>query len=130
MEYSVKLARLPANLEFPARLQDRVTFDPAKEQLSYRGFMTKCAYDELSSLSDDLDYHRALEQLFVITSGEMAPVGAKRRFPAASGPPRGTAVFVNRVTQRLPLPFRSHHPERAAPTWLARSRLSESTAPA
>jgi hypothetical protein len=83
MEYSVKLARLPANLEFPARLQDRVTFDPAKEQLSYRGFMTKCAYDELSSLSDDLDYHRALEQLFVITSGEMAPVGAKRRFPAA-----------------------------------------------
>src|SRR5262245_28782061 len=73
MEYSTKLARLPANVKFPARLQGRVSFDSAAGQLTYRGFMTKCTYDELCALSEDVEYHRALEQLFIQTSGEVAP---------------------------------------------------------
>jgi hypothetical protein len=81
VEYSVKLARLPEQVVFPARLGDRVVYDAARGQLIYRGFMTKCTYDELSGLSDDVEYHRALEQLFVLTSAEMAPP-SKRVGPA------------------------------------------------
>jgi hypothetical protein len=82
MEHSVKLARLPAELTIPERLRERMSFDPAKG-LSYRGFMTKCTYDELCSLTDDPDYHRALEQLFVLTSEEVAPRRPISRLPAA-----------------------------------------------
>ena len=83
MEYSVKLAHLPENVIFPDRLQSRVNFDAAKGQFSYQGFMTKCTYDELSVLSDDPNYHRALEQLFVKTSEEIAPPPARSTIPAA-----------------------------------------------
>jgi hypothetical protein len=83
MEYSVKLATLPAEVKFPERLSGRIGFEAERGQLVYRGFMTKCTYDELSALSSDLDYHRALEQLFVLTSEEVAPHVAARRLPAA-----------------------------------------------
>jgi len=82
MEFSVKLAHLPAQIKFPERLTDRVSFDPAKGLLAYRGFMTKCTYDELSALSDDPEYHRALEQLFVLTSEEVAPHARSRSLAA------------------------------------------------
>jgi hypothetical protein len=72
MEYSVKLHKLPDGVSFPARLKDRISLDPAQARLIYRGFMTKCTYDELAKLSDDADYRRALEQLFVLTSAEMS----------------------------------------------------------
>jgi len=77
MEFSVKLAALPPGLAFPERLRERVSFDPAAKRFVYRGFMTKCTYDELSALSDDPEYHRALEELFVLTSSEMAPRPAR-----------------------------------------------------
>src|SRR5687768_12648182 len=83
MEFSVKLAKLPEGFSIPQRLTERMAFDEARGQLSYRGFMTKCTYDELSSFSDDPDYHRALEQLFVLTSGEISPRGSSRRVPVA-----------------------------------------------
>lgn len=73
MEFSVKLAKLPAEFKLPERLQERVSYDEKQGKLRYRGFMTKCTYDELSVLSDDPDYHRALEQLFVQTSDEVTP---------------------------------------------------------
>jgi len=82
MEFSVKLAALPPGLAFPERLRERVSFDPTAGRFVYRGFMTKCTYDELSALSDDPDYHRALEQLFVLTSSEMAPRPARSLSPA------------------------------------------------
>ena len=50
MEHSVKLSSLPGNIAFPERLHDRIKFDPVRGQLSYRGFMTKCTYDELNTL--------------------------------------------------------------------------------
>jgi hypothetical protein len=69
----VKLAKLPAGFKLPERLKERVSYDAEQAKLRYRGFMTKCTYDELSALSDDPEYHRALEHLFVQTSDEVAP---------------------------------------------------------
>lgn len=86
MEYSVKLAQLPAEVSFPARLSERFCYDAERRELVYRGFMTKCAYDEISALSDNPDYHRAIEQLFVLTSAEVVPPtkGLSPRVLAAS----------------------------------------------
>jgi len=83
MEFSVKLAKLPDGFSIPQRLTERMAFDEARGRLTYRGFMTKCTYDELSSFSDDPDYHRALEQLFVLTSGEISPRASSRKVPVA-----------------------------------------------
>ena len=83
MEHSVKLSMLPEAVAFPERLQGRIRHDPAAGRLSFQGFMTKCTYDELSVLSDDPNYHRALEQLFVMTSEEVAPPPARSTIPAA-----------------------------------------------
>ncbi len=76
MEYSVKLEKLSESVVFPDRLRQRVNHDASRGRLSYQGFMTKCAYDELAKLTEDPDYRRALEQLFVKTSAEVAPQSA------------------------------------------------------
>lgn len=81
MEFSVKLAALPEGLSFPERFSERLRFDAARGMLSYRGFMTKCAYDELFALSNDVEYHRALEQLFVLTAGEVTAGGQRPLTP-------------------------------------------------
>ena len=81
MEHSVKLATLPEGLKFPERLGDRVRFDAAGGRLSFQGFMTKCTYDELIALSDSIDFHRALEELFVLSSEELS-APRESRFPA------------------------------------------------
>jgi hypothetical protein len=83
MEHSVKLSKLPEGAVFPERLRERIAFDAGQERLVYKGFMTKCTYDELSALTDDPDYHRALEQLFVLTSEEVSPRAARHRVPVA-----------------------------------------------
>ena len=72
MDHSVKLAHLPADCIFPEYLHERLRYDAERGELIYRGFMTKCTYDALSALSDDADYHRALERLFVLTSEEVS----------------------------------------------------------
>ena len=82
MEYSVKLASLPEKVTIPERLRERMRFDVAKQQLTYRGFMTKCTYDELAGLDDDVNFRRALEELFVLTSREMAPQPRSRGLTA------------------------------------------------
>ena len=82
MEFFVPLARLPDKLAFPERLREKVAYDAEERRLVYRGFMTKCTYDELSVLSEDPDYHRALEQLFVLTSAAVTPQ-LSRKMPVA-----------------------------------------------
>src|SRR2546423_6352919 len=81
MEFAVKLASLPDDVAVPDRLRDRMRFDAAKQRLTYRGFMTKCTYDELAALDDDADYRRALERLFVLTAQEVAPQAPSRSMP-------------------------------------------------
>jgi hypothetical protein len=83
MEYSVLLAKLPDQVRFPERLKERIRFDAGRKRLVFQGFMTKCTYDELNTLSEDAEYHRALEELFVLTSAEMAPSSPKRRSAGA-----------------------------------------------
>jgi hypothetical protein len=83
MDFSVKLAHLPADVAFPPRLNGKVRYEAKGCELVYSGFMTKCTYDELSALSDDVDYHRALERLFVLTSAATAEP-SRRPFPAAA----------------------------------------------
>ncbi len=92
MEYKVKLASLPARVAFSERLHERCSYNAERGELSFRGFMTKCAYDEISALSDDLDYHRAIEQLFVMTSAEIAP--PPRSFPLAAALAMAVAAVV------------------------------------
>ncbi len=70
MHHFATLERLPHGITLPEHLLDRVSYFPERRQLMYRGFMTKCAYDELIALSSDLEYRRALEQLFVLSSKE------------------------------------------------------------
>ncbi|MBM3272803.1 hypothetical protein FJY94_06085 [Candidatus Kaiserbacteria bacterium] len=70
MEHSTSLRKLPDGLAFPERLQNRISFDPARKRLSYCGFMPKCTYDELIGLASDLEYRQAVEQLFVLSSNE------------------------------------------------------------
>jgi len=84
MEYSVELEKLPGDVQFPQRLENRVRFDSQRRRLIFQGFMTKCTYDELSSLSDDVAYHRALEQLFVLTSADVSGGAAKRHLSATA----------------------------------------------
>jgi len=81
MEYAVELAGLPDKVEFPERLRERIRFDANRRRLVFQGFMTKCTYDELNALTDDAEYHRALEELFVLTSAEVSPPSARHRGP-------------------------------------------------
>jgi len=64
-EHSVRLDQLPEDAVFPSDLKDRFFYDAAKKRLVFRGFMTKAEHDRLVELSRDLQYVRALEQLFV-----------------------------------------------------------------
>ena len=66
MVRSVLLKKLPPDLEFPAELQAKISYDDAKRQLSFNGFMSKVEFDCLLRLSNDLDYQRKLEELFRI----------------------------------------------------------------
>jgi hypothetical protein len=45
--------------------------------------MTKCAYDELATLTEDAAYHRALEELFVLTSSDATTGATRSRGPGA-----------------------------------------------
>lgn len=93
MQFFVPLARLPERFVIPERLQERIEFDAARSRLIYRGFMTKCTYDELSALSDDVDYHRALEHLFVLTSAA-AMQQPTRRMPVAVAIAAAAAIAI------------------------------------
>lgn len=81
---SAPLPRLPAGLEFPPALANKIAFDPQTHELRFCGFMSKGDFDALSQLSNDLDYLKALERLFQIcefTDRESPPLS----FPFAWG---------------------------------------------
>jgi hypothetical protein len=71
MQHQVHLVKLPEGVQFPAHLRERIAYDSQRQELSFRGFMTKYAYDELSQLAKDVSYHEALEKLFVLSSEEV-----------------------------------------------------------
>jgi hypothetical protein len=79
VEYSVTLKAVPSGIAIPPRLTEKAILDPASRRFVYRGFMTKLAYDELAEVSDDPEYRRALEQLFVLTAQGTVPAAALRQ---------------------------------------------------
>jgi hypothetical protein len=81
MQHAVRLEQLPPEVKFPSHLSERIRFDAQRGELSFQGFMTKCTYDELIALSDSIDFHRALEELFVLSSEELS-APRESRFPA------------------------------------------------
>jgi hypothetical protein len=81
---SVRLERLPSELEFPEELRAKISFDGARQQLQFNGFMSKTDFDKLVRLHNDLAYQRALERLFQTCTFSPAAEGAKskpRRLP-------------------------------------------------
>jgi len=73
VQHKVPLRTLPDGLRFPAPLAERVHYDPERHTLAFDGFMTKCRFDELTQLSANPEYRRALEELFVLSSEEVLP---------------------------------------------------------
>jgi len=72
-EHAVKLDSLPAGLEFPPELANRIHFDPAKHRLVYRGFMYKAHYDRLMRLDSSVEYRRAIMRLFQCSTDAESP---------------------------------------------------------
>jgi hypothetical protein len=70
MERFVRIQKLPEGASFPADLLDRISYDPDRQTLSFRGFMSKADFDRLSRLSEDWGYRRSLEELFRLCSIE------------------------------------------------------------
>ena len=68
MDHATKLDRLPEGLQFPPRVNERIHFEPARSRLVWRGFMSKADYDGLFELHDDIEYRRALERLFQLST--------------------------------------------------------------
>jgi hypothetical protein len=58
----------PWDLEIPADLSERFWMDETHERLAFRGCMHKATYDRLQTLSNDAEYHHALQELFQLSS--------------------------------------------------------------
>ena len=71
-ETAVRLERLPAGVEFSEDFPEPIRFDPRRNRLVYRGFMTSNSYRFLHGQSSDLAYLAALDALFLDSSYTMA----------------------------------------------------------
>ena len=87
MDHFVPMERLPAGLEFPPDLRQRIHHDAERRRLVYRGFMSKIEFDRLCQLSDDWSYRRSLEDLFRLCTpeDETRPRGLRRLIAAVAG---------------------------------------------
>jgi hypothetical protein len=77
-EFSARLDRPPAGLDFPADFPEPLRYDPARRRLAYRGFMCSASYRYLRGLSADPAYLAALDALFQ-ASADALPGGRPRR---------------------------------------------------
>jgi hypothetical protein len=64
---SAPLLELPTGLTLPAKLSDRIAFDPTAGELVFSGVMTRAERDLLASLSADASYAGAIDSLFAAT---------------------------------------------------------------
>jgi hypothetical protein len=72
-EVAAKLTALPNDLQFPDDFPEPICFDTARKLLLYRGFMSYSSYRCLRQLHADTEYTRALEELFIASSGVQQP---------------------------------------------------------
>lgn len=81
-EISAQLERLPEDLEFTEDFPEPIRFDPKRQRLVYRGFMTSVSYRFLHALSPDSEYSEAIDYLFQASSYAMEPrSGIARAWP-------------------------------------------------
>jgi len=78
-ESAVRLERLPAGVDFPEGFPEPIRFDPRRNRLVYRGFMTSNSYRFLHGQSSDLAYLAALDALFLDSSYTMAGASPRGR---------------------------------------------------
>jgi hypothetical protein len=84
MDHFVKLERLPEGFEFPPQMNDRIHFDPERQKLVFRGYMSKTDFDRLCQLTSDWKFRRTLEELFRLSiPEEKTPARGVRRWLAA-----------------------------------------------
>ncbi len=67
-EITARLQSLPPEITFFDEFPEPIRFDPERQRLVYRGFMTSASYRFLHSLSHDSDYITALDYLFQASS--------------------------------------------------------------
>ena len=72
-EVSAPLAMLPSGIGLNDDFPEPMQYDANRRVLRYRGFMSNTSFQELQRLSNDLDYMRALEQLFTASAIEPQP---------------------------------------------------------
>lgn len=60
------LRSIPSDLQFPPGLEERIAFDPQRQVMTFRGFMSKRDFDKLVVLSNDVEYQRAIERLYQV----------------------------------------------------------------
>ncbi len=63
-ETSIRLERLPPNLQFNDDYPEPIRYDAQRKRLVYRGFMTSVSYTYLRRRSGDPAYLEALDALF------------------------------------------------------------------
>ena len=72
-EVTAPLAALPKGVSFGDDFPEPIQYDAVRRVLRFRGFMSNTSFQELQHLSNDLDYMRALEQLFTASAIEPQP---------------------------------------------------------
>lgn len=78
MIHYARLSNLPADLQFPADLQERIWCYEVERKLAFKGFMSKATFDRLELLHEDYQYRRALQDLFRIAVPETHPPRSRR----------------------------------------------------
>ena len=73
----VKLKNLPAEVEFPNNLKNKIRYWPMEKVLIFEGPMSKSDRDELLKLSRDINYRKAISELFNLCF-ERRTVGFRR----------------------------------------------------
>lgn len=63
-EYGVRLSALPAGVQIPANLQDKLRYDAATQTLLVKDHLAAAEKEQLLKLSEDKTYRRAIQGLY------------------------------------------------------------------
>jgi hypothetical protein len=69
METTTPLDKLPEDIAFPQRVQDRIRFDVAGRRLVFQGHMSLRDYQTLMGIHSDPAFAAAVERLFTQSAG-------------------------------------------------------------
>ena len=84
-EVAVPLSKLPPGLELSDSFPYPVRYDAQTKTLKYRGTMYHGSYVHLLAMSSDIEYARAIEQLFVASASLPESSRSRNRIALAIG---------------------------------------------